>query len=162
MAKELTLLEGTVLDMVAAGKTPRQIAQVLDISPAEASKMAYELLDREIITDAVQRRNLQVYRLEKIVDALWERTMKHADSDDVKNLVMVLEQLNELLALNKEADSELMQKMYEHQLGAYMQTVNALTAAFRALAPNALPDDAAWAQFIGDTLTEAQAQLEGK
>ena len=160
MAKELTLLEGTVLDMVASGKTPRQIAEVLGVSPAEASKMAYDLLDREIITDAEQRRKLQVYRLEKIVDALWERTMKHADDADVKNLVMVLQQLNELLALNKEADAELMQKMYAHQLAVYKHTVNALTAAFRALAPNALATEAEWAEFTHSALEEAQKQLE--
>lgn len=160
MAKELTLLEGTVLDMVASGKTPRQIAEVLGVSPAEASKMAYDLLDREIITDAEQRRKLQVYRLEKIVDALWERTMKHADDADVKNLVMVLQQLNELLALNKEADAELMAKMYDHQLAVYMHTVNALTTAFRALAPDALPTDDAWAAFTYNILEEAQNQLE--
>lgn len=157
---ELTLLEGTVLDMIAAGKTPRQIGQVLGISPAEASKMAYDLLDKEIITDADQRRRLQVYRLEKIVDALWERTMKHADSDDVKNLVMVLQQLNELLALNKEADAELMQKMYEHQLAVYLHTINALVAAFRALAPNALPTEDAWSEFTLQQIETATKQLE--
>ena len=160
MAKELTLLEGTVLDMVASGKTPRQIAEVLGVSPAEASKMAYDLLDREIITDAEQRRKLQVYRLEKIVDALWERTMKHADDADVKNLVMVLQQLNELLALNKEADAELMQKMYDHQLAVYMHTVNALTTAFRAVAPHAFETEDEWAMFTYQAIEEAQKQLE--
>lgn len=160
MAKELTLLEGTVLDMIAAGKTPRQIGQVLGISPAEASKMAYDLLDREIITDADQRRRLQVYRLEKIVDALWERTMKHAESDDVKNLVMVLQQLNELLALNKETDLELMEKMYEHQLAVYLHTINTLVEALRAIAPNALPTEEAWAEFTQTQITTAIKQLE--
>lgn len=160
MAKELTLLEGTVLDMIAAGKTPRDIAQVLGVSPAEASKMAYDLLDREIITDADQRRRLQVYRLEKIVNALWERTMNYADSDDVKNLVMVLQQLNELLALNKEADLELMEKMYEHQLAVYLHTINMLVAAFREIAPHALPTEDAWATFTLEQITKAQKALE--
>lgn len=159
MAKELTLLEGTVLDMIAAGKTPRQIAQVLGVSPAEATRLAYELLDKEIITDADQRRRLQVYRLEKIVDALWERTMKHADSDDVKNLVMVLQQLNELLALNKEADAELMQKMYEHQLAVYLHTINALVAAFKQVAPHAFETEDEWATFTQHSLEVAEEQL---
>lgn len=160
MAKELTLLEGTVLDMIAAGKTPRQIAAVLGVTPAEASKLAYDLLDKEIIVDADQRRRLQVYRLEKIVDALWERTMRHAESDDVKNLVMVLQQLNELLALNKEADAELMQKMYEHQLAVYLQTLNMLVAAFKAVAPNAFETEDEWATFTMTQLEAAQEQLE--
>lgn len=160
MAKELTLLEGTVLDMIAAGKTPRQIAGVLGISPAEASKMAYELLDREIITDADQRRKLQVYRLEKIVNALWERTMNYADSDDVKNLVMVLQQLNELLALNKEAEQELIDKMYEHQLAVYLHTINTLVMGFRQIAPNALPTEDEWSRFTMTQIEAAQKQLE--
>lgn len=160
MAKELTLLEGTVLDMIAAGKTPREIGAVLGISPAEASKMAYDLLDKEIITDAEQRRKLQVYRLEKIVDALWERTMKHADTDDVKNLVMVLQQLNELLALNKEMEAELMVKMYQHQLAVYMATVQHLIAGFRAIAPTAFETEDQWAAFTMEQLEEAEKQLE--
>ena len=60
----LTLLESAALDMLAEGKTPRAIAETLGISPGEAAKLAYNLLDREIITDVEQRRKLQVYRLE--------------------------------------------------------------------------------------------------
>ncbi len=86
----LTLLESAALDMLAEGKSPRAIAETLGISPGEAAKLAYNLLDREIITDIEQRRKLQVYRLEKIIEALWQRVMKNADKDDVKNLVECL------------------------------------------------------------------------
>lgn len=103
----LSLMESAALDLLAEGKTPRQISEVMGISAGEAAKLAYDLLDREIITDVEQRRKLQVYRLEKIIEALWQRVMKNADKDDVKNLVDVLDKLNVLLALNKENDAAL-------------------------------------------------------
>lgn len=160
MAKELTLLEGLILDEIAAGRTPREIAAATGITPAEASRMAYELLDREIITDAEQRRKLQVYRLEKLINALWDRTMKQADSDDVKNVVLILQQINELLALNKETEAEHLAKMYEHQSAVYMQTISMLIQAFRAIAPHAFETDAEWAEFTVVSLGKAQEQLE--
>ena len=160
MAKELSLIEGMILDEIAAGKTPREVAQTLGITPAEAARMAYDLLDREIITDAEQRRKLQVYRLEKLVNALWNRTMKNADSDDVKNLVMILQQINELLALNKETELEQLERMYEHQTAIYLQTVQMLVGAFRAVAPHAFETEAEWAEFTVVSLENAQKQLE--
>lgn len=155
----LTLLQGMVLDMTAEGKSPRQIAETLGIEPAEAAKMAYDLLDREIVTDTEQRRKLQVYRLEKIVEALWQRTMANADKDDVRNLVEVLDKLNTLLALNKEADLELEARMHQHQYAVYISALNALVAAFKAIAPNALPNDEAWAAWVADTLETSRNLL---
>jgi hypothetical protein len=155
----LTMLEGMVLDMTAEGKSPRQIAETLGIQPAEAAKMAYDLLDREIVTDTEQRRKLQVYRLEKIVEALWARTMQNANRDDVRNLVEVLDKLNTLLALNKEQDEASMARMHQHQFAVYLSALQALIAAFRVLAPNALPDDEAWAQWTVHRLEESRNML---
>jgi hypothetical protein len=155
----LTLLEGVVLDMLAEGKTPRQIGEAVGISPAEAAQMAYRLLDKEIVTDPESRRKLQVYRLEKIVNALWERTMRNADRDDVKNLVLVLEQLNNLLALNKEQDAEMLVRMQQHQLASYLMSLKALLTAFQTLAPNLMTAEE-WANFTAIQLTTAQERLQ--
>lgn len=157
----LTLLQGTVLDMVAEGKSPRAIAEVLGITPSEAAKMAYDLLDNEINTDVEQRRKLNVYRLEKIVEALWTRVMNSAQKDDVKNLVDVLDKLNVLLGLNKEQDAEQMERMSKFQLQAYMSALLGLVAAFKALAPTLMTEDE-WAQFAADQMVIAeQKMIEG-
>lgn len=155
----LSMLQGMVLDMTAEGKSPRQIAETLGIEPAEAAKMAYDLLDREIVTDTESRRKLQVYRLEKIVEALWQRTMQNANRDDVKNLVEVLDKLNTLLALNKEQDAEQNARMHQHQFAVYIAALQALVMAFKALAPNALPDDEAWAAWTAGVLEDAKHTL---
>lgn len=155
---ELTMLQGMVLDELAAGKSPRAIAELVGISPAEAAKMAYDLLDTEIVTDVESRRKLQVYRLEKIVGALWERVMKHADRDDVKNLVLILEQLNTLLALNKEQDDSLARQMQQHQLAVYMSALMGLVAAFKALAPQ-LMTESEWANFTVVQLEKSKKQM---
>lgn len=152
----LTMMQGMVLDMTAEGKSPRQIAEALGIQPAEAAKMAYDLLDKEIVTDTDQRRKLQVYRLEKIVEALWARTMQNADRDDVRNLVEVLDKLNTLLALNKELDASERTRMHQHQFAVYIASLQALVQAFKMLAPNALPSDEAWATWTANTLEDTR------
>lgn len=154
----MSMLQGMVLDMVAEGKSPRQIAEATGLKPEEAAKMAYDLLDREIVTDADQRRKLQVYRLEKIVEALWARTMQNADRDDVKNLVEVLDKLNTLLALNKEYDSEREARMHQHQLAVYLTALQGLVAAFKALAPDVMTDSE-WAMWTATQLETSKEML---
>jgi len=156
--KGLTMLQGVVLDMVAEGKSPRQISEVVGCSPAEAAKMAYDLLDSEINTDTESRRKLQVYRLEKIVEALWQRTMKNAEKDDVNNLINVLDKLNVLLALNKEQDDEAMTRMHAHQLQAYLMALKGMLAAFMMLAPNLMTPEE-WAEWGALQMEQAQKQM---
>lgn len=157
--KGLSLLEQEALDLLAEGKTARQIGEILSITPGEAAKLAYTLLDREIITDVEQRRKLQVYRLEKIIEALWSRVMKNAEAKDVQNLVEVLDKLNVLLALNKEQDSALEARMHAYQLEAYMQVIIRLITTFMALAPNALPSPEAWQEWTASQLEEAKVLM---
>lgn len=154
----LTLMQGAVLDMVAEGKSPRFIAEVMGITPAEAAKMAYDLLDSEIVTDTEQRRKLQVYRLEKIVEALWARTMQSAQKDDVRNLMDVLGQLNELLALNKEQDDNAIKLMHAHQFATYMNALKGLIVAFKMIAPNLMTEDQ-WASWTADRMEDAQKEM---
>lgn len=154
----LTLLESQALDMLAEGKTPRAISEVLGISAGEAAKLAYNLLDREIITDVEQRRKLQVYRLEKIVEALYQRVMKSAEKDDVRNLVEVLDKLNVLLGLNKEADAAMEAKMHAHQLQGYLEATMYLLKKFMELAPNLMTAEQ-WTAWTAESLEEARALM---
>lgn len=156
--KGLTLLESAALDMLAEGKTPRAIASALSISPGEAAKLAYNLLDREIITDVEQRRKLQVYRLEKIVEALYQRVMKNAEKDDVKNLIEVIDKLNVLLGLNKEADAALETRMHAHQLEGYLQATMFMIKKFMELAPNLMTAEQ-WTAWTADSIEEARALM---
>lgn len=154
----LSLLERAALDMLAEGKTPRQIADVMGITPGEAAKLAYDLLDKEIITDIEQRRKLQVYRLEKIIEALWNRVMKNAEKDDVKNLIDVLDKLNVLLALNKENDAALEAKMHSYQLERYLDVLLALMSKFMEMAPNLMTAEQ-WQEFFSNQLEEAKVLM---
>lgn len=156
--QQLSLMQGVVLDMVAEGKSPRAIAEVVGCTPAEAAKMAYDLLDREIVTDVEQRRKLNVYRLEKIVEALWQRTMSNANKDDVKNLVDVLDKLNVLLGLNKEQDLEMMTRMHQHQFAAYIAALMSLIRSFQLLAPELMSEEA-WAAWSADRMEEIKGQM---
>lgn len=158
MSNGLSMLDGIILDMVAEGKSPRQIAEATGVTPAEAAKKAYDLLDSEIVTDVEQRRKLQVYRLEKMVSALWERTMKNGDKDDVKNIREILSDLNVLLGLNKEADAEMVMKMQSHQFEAYMYALVGLITSFRALAPDLMTADQ-WEAWSAEQLQAAKDRM---
>lgn len=157
----LSMMQGVVLDMTAEGKSARQIGEVLGISPAEAAKMAYDLLDSEIVTDVESRRKLNVYRLEKLIEALWQRTMANAEKDDVKNMVAILEKLDMLLGLNKEQDAEQMTRMHAHQFASYMAALMGLIAAFKALAPTLMSEEE-WAEWGAKQMEVAQGQMMGE
>lgn len=155
----LSMLQGIVLEAVAAGKSPREIASLTGLTPAEASKMAYDLLDSEIVTDPEQRRKLNVYRLEKIVEALWQRTMKGADKDDVKNLREVLSDLNVLLGLNKEQDNAMLLQIQAHQFEVYMRSLMGLIMAFKMVAPDAMTEDE-WSVWAAVQLESARDMMK--
>ena len=155
----LSLLQGQALDLIAAGKSPRQIAEELGIKPHEAAKMAYDLLDAEIVTDVDQQRKLQVYRLQKLIEAIWERTIENGGVDDVRNVREIMADMNVLLALNKEIDEKAATRMHSYQLAGYMVAIQALVAAFQAIAPNALKEEE-WPVWIAEQLEFAQEKLQ--
>ena len=155
----LNMLEGQVLDLIAAGKSPRQISEDLGIKPHEAAKMAYDLLDKEIVTDIDQQRKLQVYRLQKLIEALWERTIESGNVDDVRNVREIMADMNVLLALNKEVDEQMATRMHSYQLAGYMAALQGLIAAFKIIAPDAMKEDE-WPVWIAERLEEAQEHMQ--
>ena len=155
----LSILQGQALDLIAAGKSPRQIAQELGIQPHEASKMAYDLLDGEIVTDVEQQRKLQVYRLQKLIEAIWERTIEDGGVDDVRNVREIMADMNVLLALNKEIDEKSAARMHGYQLAGYMMALQGLVAAFKAIAPTAMKEDE-WPVWIAEQLEVAQEAMQ--
>lgn len=155
----LSILQGQALDLIAAGKSPRQIAQELGIKPTEAAKMAYDLLDGEIVTDVEKQRKLQVYRLQKLIEAIWERTIEDGGVDDVRNVREIMADMNTLLALNKEIDEKSAARMHGYQLAGYMVALQGLVAAFKAIAPQALKEDE-WPVWIAEQLEVAQEAMQ--
>lgn len=155
----LSILQGQALDLIAAGKSPRQIAQELGIKPTEAAKMAYDLLDGEIVTDVDKQRKLQVYRLQKLIEAIWERTIENGGVDDVRNVREIMADMNVLLALNKEIDEKSAARMHGYQLAGYMVALQGLVAAFKAIAPTALKEDE-WPVWIAEQLEVAQEAMQ--
>ena len=155
----LRILQGQALDLIAAGKSPRQIATELGIQPHEASKMAYDLLDGEIVTDVEQQRKLQVYRLQKLIEAIWERTIENGGVDDVRNVREIMADMNVLLALNKEIDEKSAARMHGYQLAGYMMALQGLVAAFKAIAPTAMKEDE-WPVWIAEQLEVAQEAMQ--
>lgn len=155
----LSLLEGEILDRVAAGKTLRSISEEFGIPTHEVEQIAYDLLDREIDTDIDQQRKLQVYRLQRMIESLWERTLSSGNVDDVRNVREIMSDMNTLMALNKELDETQQARMQSFQLAGYMVALQGLIAAFRMLAPDAMPAEE-WPYWAAEQLEVAKEQME--
>jgi hypothetical protein len=155
----LSLLQAMILDAVAEGKSPRQIEALTGVPAASVHRMANELLDSELNLDTDSKRKLQVYRLEKIIEALWERVQKHADRDDVRNLIEVMDRVNDLLALHKERDAAELLRVTQYQSALYIGSLRTLVNAFKAIAPNAMSDDE-WDAWTEKQLVIAMMTLE--
>lgn len=158
MPVNLSLLQSEVLDMSASGKTPRQIEARLGVPAAEVHRMVNELLDNELEFDVESKRKMQLYRFEKIVEALFERVKQNADRDDVKNLNDTMEKINELMALHRERDTEELKRVTSHQAALYIATLRQLISSFKVLAPNIMTD-AEWDTWAGEQLAIAQEML---
>ena len=155
----LSVLQGEILDMVAEGKSPRQIEARLGVPAAQVHRMANELLDKELDLDTESKRKIQVYRLEKIIESLYQRVMKHADRDDVKNLVEVMDRVNDLLALHKERDAAELLRVTQYQSSLYIGSLKTLVNAFKMIAPQAMSNDE-WDEWTATQLEIAQATLQ--
>lgn len=155
----LNMLEGQILDLTAEGKSPRQIAEELGIEPTEALRIAYDLLDREIVSDVEKQRKLQVYRLQKLIEALWQRTIENGEMNDVRNVRELMADMNTLLALNKEIDEAQAVRMHSYQLAGYMAALAALVEAFKAIAPDAMREDE-WPAWTANQLRALQEQMQ--
>jgi hypothetical protein len=156
----LSLLQGMVLDALAEGKTPRQIESITGVPAAQVYKMGLELLDSEVLLDTESKRKLQLYRLEKIIEALWTRVQANADRDDVKNLIEVMDRVSALLALNKQAEVDEVLRVSQYQSFIYISSLKALVQAFKAIAPpNTMTEDQ-WDSWTADQLVIAQKQIE--
>lgn len=155
----LSVLQGMILDLVAEGKSPRQIEAVTGVPAAQVHRMANELLDQELNLDTESKRKLQVYRLEKIIEALYARVQKYADRDDVRNLVEVMDRVNDLLALHKERDAEALLRVTQYQSALYISSLKSLVNAFKAIAPKLMTDDE-WDEWTVVQLEIAQEALE--
>ena len=155
----ISVLQGLILDSVAEGKSPRQIEALTGVPAAEVHRMANELLDKELNLDTESKRRLQVYRLEKIIEALYDRVMKHADRDDVKNLIEVMDRVNDLLALHKERDAQELMRVTQYQSSLYIASLKQLVNAFKAITPGTMTDDE-WDEWIAVELDIARTTLE--
>lgn len=159
MGGSLSVLQGMILDSVAEGKTPRQIEKLTGVPAAQVHRMANELLDKELDLDTDSKRKLQVYRLEKIIESLYQRVMAHADRDDVKNLIEVMDRVNDLLALHKERDAAEMLRVTEHQKSLYISSLRTLINAFKAIAPNTMTEEE-WDEWAAKQLIISKESLE--
>lgn len=155
----LSLLQGMVLDGLAEGKTPRQLEALTGVPAAQVYKLGLELLETEVLLDTESKRKLQLYRLEKIIEALWQRVQANADRDDVKNLIEVMDRVSALLALNKQAETDEVLRISQHQAFIYISSLRVLVNEFKALAPNIMSEDQ-WDSWVADKLVIAQKQIE--
>src|SRR5690625_1280359 len=150
-----------ILKLAASGKTTRAIASEVHLSEQEIREKLNHLLDVEVNTDIEFKRKLQVFRLEQIINALWDRVMSIAERDDVKNLILTLEKLDTLLALNKENDLRLQLQIKEFQSQIYLASLQHIMENFKALAPDIMSEHE-WAAWTIEQLRDASNKMSAE
>lgn len=160
---QMSVLHAKLLDLVAEGKTPRDVEQITGIPAAEVHRIADQLLRTQLNLDTEAKRALQVYRLEKIIESLWSRVQQHADRDDVRNLIEVMDRINDLLALHKEREAEELQRVTQHQSALYISSLRRL---LRDIAMMDVPTFTAmtgddWDEWAAKILEQAKEDLTG-
>ena len=155
----LSMLQSVILDGLAAGQTPRQLELVTGVPAAQVYKVGLELLESEVLMDTDSKRKLQLYRLEKIIEALWTRVQQHADRDDVKNLIEVMDRVSALLALNKEVEANEIVRATQYQSALYINSLRTLLESFKQMLPGKMTDEQ-WEAWAATQLESAKKQIE--
>lgn len=156
----LSILQSVILDGLAEGKSPRQLEAITGVPAAQVYKVGLELLESEVLMDTDSKRKLQLYRLEKIIEALWTRVQQHADRDDVKNLIEVMDRVSALLALNKEVEANEIVRATQYQSALYINSLRTLMDSFKAMLPGKMTDEQ-WDEWAGIQLEAAKKQIAG-
>lgn len=96
------LIDDTLLKMRSRGVSERAVAKRLGMTLEQVIERQSALLSRQAsMMTSSEYRQLQIIRLEEIVNALWSH-VEYGDSDQTKNILVAIERLNKMFELESE------------------------------------------------------------
>lgn len=109
------------------GKTWTQIAEKFDKDPDEVYRAWNEYMSTNRVVNEAEYRMLQLSRLERMIDALWELAIKQNSLDHIKALLPVLQEISKLLGLHKDKTTVEVRVIEEKQLNLVVAYLDAVT-----------------------------------
>lgn len=91
-----------IMDERNRGKNFREIAEKFSITPEEAYRLYTEYIESSHALNEMEYRALQLQRLEKMIDAVWDLAINNNSLDGIDSLLSILREINKMLGLNKQ------------------------------------------------------------
>lgn len=100
-AEPPTLADKLLVELRDRGNSWEEISDRFKIPADEVYQRYMAYVSKNAVSDS-EYRKIQLDRLEKIIDALWDMAIAQKSLDHIETLLKVLEQTNKLLGLNKQ------------------------------------------------------------
>lgn len=143
------------------GRSYYQIEQLHGIDAMEARELVREVLESEQMDDEWEKRGIAMLRIERVVEHLWAG-VESGNSKHAEVMIKSIEQLSNLLALNKQVIQEQKAAITDEQAAMIYMVVTEnnkkmLSYINKKLAPNKRQQKILeeWPQISADTATQA-------
>lgn len=127
-----TMLEILIAEDRARGLSWHKIGQKHEIDPDEAYRMYVAFRERDNTHNEAEYRMLQLERLEKMIDALWDLAIEQKSIDHVKALLPILQEISKLLGLNKQKAVTEIRVIEQKQVTLVMAYLDAVTETLQS------------------------------
>lgn len=151
----------------ARGRSWQQIAEKFDKSPDEvyADYMAHMEKSRQYTES--EYRMLQLTRLEKMIDALWELGIEGGSVEHIGKMLPIVQEISKLLALHKPKVEAEIRIVEEKQLHLIVDYIDAVTDTVRSRVMDTITAkrtkqliDDNWEKWVAEASQQPLAQLE--
>lgn len=172
-----------IVNMRVRGKDFGQIGDKLGMTAARAREKFLEYMHEAYAdSDEVEMRFLQLKRLEKMIDFLWDQVSEGdalSEGKQTANMIKVIEEINKLMGLHRDQLAEAQVKLTEAQTALVYEVLSGmrqtmLNRALEDLRPHTQVLEAAeaerirsaiesnWASWHQSAVSEAVVLIEGE
>lgn len=137
------------------------------VDPDQVFREVQDYLQRSKELSELEYRRMQLRRLEKLIDALWDLAVEHKDIDHIDTMLKVLKEISKMLGLYQQKTISEVRVVEEKQTTLIINYVDAVasTLMHRVLdvvtAKGARAKiEAQWDEWVADAAAEPLKQIE--
>lgn len=162
-----TMLVQSYLNDRARGKSWQWIADRYGKDPDEVYAAYMEFAEKNKTVNESEYRMLQLVRLEKMIDALWDTAINSKSLDHIKGMLPVLQEISKLLGLHKEKTSIEVRVIEERQVGLVTNYLDAVTETMKSRVLESVSNaktrgviEAQWDTWLADATERPMKAIE--
>ncbi len=138
-----------------------------EVSPDEVFREVQDYLQRSKELSELEYRRMQLRRLEKMIDALWDLAIEHKDLDHLDTLLKVLKEISKMLGLYQQKTVTEIRVVEEKQTTLIVNYVDAVAATLMHRVLDTVTAKGArakieseWDEWVAEASTEPLRQIE--